>query len=58
MPQTPKSPEETDIANELQAYEKSVVEVEGQRGGAEGANAAVEEDWFVEEDEEEGGAHH
>ncbi len=52
-PSAPKSPEESDIANELKAYEASTVEVEGQvEGGAE----AVVEDWLEEEPEEE--AHH
>ncbi|RDW89071.1 hypothetical protein BP6252_01103 [Coleophoma cylindrospora] len=53
-PKAPKSPEETDIANELKAYETSTVEVEGQ---AEGGAAPVEESWFEEEPEEEE-AHH
>ncbi|WPG99459.1 Hypothetical protein R9X50_00227300 [Acrodontium crateriforme] len=54
MPTPPKSPEEADIANDLQAYEAQVPEVEGQ--SAEGESAPVE-DWFVEEAEEEE-AHH
>ncbi|KAJ9632223.1 ATP synthase F0 subcomplex subunit H atp14 [Taxawa tesnikishii (nom. ined.)] len=49
MPQAPKSPEETDIQNELQAYEQQQVEVEGQ--AAEGGAAPVEQDWFEEEEE-------
>jgi F-type H+-transporting ATPase subunit h len=54
-PKPPKAPEETDIANELKAYEASTVEVEGQ---AEDGGAAVkEDDWFEEEPEEEE-AHH
>ncbi|KAM3075959.1 ATP synthase F0 subcomplex subunit H atp14 [Clarireedia jacksonii] len=53
-PKAPQSPEETDIAKELQAYEASTVEVEGQ---AEGGVVAKEEDWFEEEPEEED-AHH
>ncbi|PQE11298.1 hypothetical protein CJF31_00001109 [Rutstroemia sp. NJR-2017a BVV2] len=53
-PKPPQSPEETDIAKELQAYEASTVEVEGQ---AEGGAEAKELDWFEEEPEEEG-AHH
>jgi F-type H+-transporting ATPase subunit h len=53
-PKTPKSPEETDIANELKAYEASTVEVEGQ---AEGGAVQEELDWFEEEPEEET-AHH
>ena len=47
-PKPPKSPEETNIANELKAYETQVVETEGQ---AEGAAGAGEEDWFVEDEE-------
>lgn len=53
-PKAPKSPEETDIANELKAYEASTVEVEGQ---AEGGVVEKEVDWFEEEPEEES-AHH
>lgn len=49
-PKPPRSPEESDIANELKGYEAQQVEVEGQVAGGE-ANQA-EEDWF-EEDEEE-----
>lgn len=56
MPQAPKSPEETDIQNELQAYEQQQVEVEGQ--AAEGGAAPVEQDWFEEEEEGEEAAHH
>ena len=55
MPKPPSSPEEGDIANELSTYEKQQVEVEGQ--SSSGA-APVEEDWFEEELEEEGEAHH
>ena len=53
-PAPPKSPEETDIANELKAYEASTVDIEGQ---AEGSVAEKEVDWFEEEPEEEA-AHH
>ena len=58
MPAAPKSPEEADIQNDLQAYESEVPEVEGQASGGGGA-AAVEQDWFEEEedDEEEAGHH-
>ncbi|MCJ1425351.1 hypothetical protein MMC29_003239 [Sticta canariensis] len=50
VPKPPRSPEESDIANELKGYEAQQVEVEGQVASGE-ANQ-VEEDWF-EEDEEE-----
>lgn len=53
-PKAPTSPEETDIAKELSAYEASAVETEGQE---EGGIEAKDEDWFVEEPEEEA-AHH
>ncbi|KAF7895388.1 hypothetical protein EAF00_007202 [Botryotinia globosa] len=53
-PKAPASPEETDIAKELAAYEASTVEVEGQ---AEGGVEAKEVDWFEEEPEEDA-AHH
>lgn len=51
MPKAPASPEETDIANELKAYETQAVEVEGSSSGEDGV-AAPAEDWFEEEDEE------
>ncbi|CAA9966757.1 hypothetical protein CFE70_009724 [Pyrenophora teres f. teres 0-1] len=49
VPKAPASPEETDIANELKAYETQTVDVEG----AAGEDDAVlpQEDWFEEEDE-------
>ncbi|KAF4627034.1 hypothetical protein G7Y89_g11123 [Cudoniella acicularis] len=53
-PSPPKSPEEADIAKELQTYEASAVEIEGQ---AEGGAESQEFDWFEEEPEEED-AHH
>jgi F-type H+-transporting ATPase subunit h len=49
IPKAPASPEETDIANELNAYETQAVDVEG--AVAEGGEAVPEEDWFVEEEE-------
>ncbi|KAL6718907.1 hypothetical protein ACLMJK_003142 [Lecanora helva] len=57
LPKAPQSPAEGDIANELKAYENQQVEVEGQASGGEAA--AVEEDWFEaeEEDEETSAAH-
>jgi F-type H+-transporting ATPase subunit h len=51
-PKTPKSPEETDIANELKAYEASSVDLVGSEGPEEGA-APIEQDWFEEEEEED-----
>ena len=51
MPKAPQSPEETNIANELKSYKDQQVEVEGQ--AASGETAAVEEDWFEEDEEEE-----
>lgn len=57
IPKAPSSPEESDIASDLKAYEDQVPEVEGQ--AAAGESAAVEQDWFEEpEDDEEGEAHH
>lgn len=49
-PKTPTSPEEADIAKELKAYEDSTVEIEGQAEA--GSEAAVEQDWFEEPEEE------
>ncbi|KAH6678031.1 putative ATP synthase subunit H, mitochondrial [Halenospora varia] len=54
-PGLPKSPEEADIAKELQAYEASAVEIEGQAEGGAADNQEFE--WFEEEPEEEE-AHH
>jgi len=51
IPKPPQSPEESDIASDLKAYEEQQVEVEGQ--AAAGETTAVEEDWFEEEAEEE-----
>ena len=50
-PKAPQSPEESDIANELKAYEDQQVEVEGQAAG--GDASATEDNWnWWEEDEE------
>ena len=50
-PKAPQSPEESDIANDLKAYEDQQVELEGQAAGGEAS--ATEWDWFEEEEEEE-----
>lgn len=55
-PKPPQSPEESEIANDLKAYEDQQVEVEGQAAGGEAS--ATEEDWFEEEEEEEAQAAH
>lgn len=52
IPKAPKSPEETDIANELKAYEASTVELEGSEG-VEAGSTPVDQDWFEEEPEED-----
>ena len=44
MPPTPRSPEESNIADEIKSYESQAVEVEG--ASAEGGAAVEEEDWF------------
>jgi F-type H+-transporting ATPase subunit h len=49
IPKPPPSPEETDLASEMKAYETQTVELEGQ--AAEGEEAVVE-DWFDEEADE------
>ncbi|KAK4553540.1 ATP synthase F0 subcomplex subunit H atp14 [Recurvomyces mirabilis] len=60
MPKPPQSPEETDIANDLQSYEAQVPEIEGQ--GVAGETLPQEQDWFEDPDEEPavpaGGATH
>ncbi|KAA6416190.1 MAG: FK506 suppressor Sfk1 [Lasallia pustulata] len=55
-PKAPRSPEEGDIANDLKAYEEQQVEIEGQ--AVAGEAGAAEEDWFEEEEEDEGHAAH
>lgn len=50
IPKAPKSPEETDIASELKAYETQTVDVEG-AVSTEGGAPPPEEDWFEEEEE-------
>ncbi|KAL4896976.1 ATP synthase complex subunit H-domain-containing protein [Aspergillus ambiguus] len=55
IPAAPKSPEEANLANDLNAYESQAVEVEGQAAGGEAA--PVEESWFEEEEEEAPAAH-
>ncbi|KAI9843539.1 MAG: hypothetical protein M1838_002592 [Thelocarpon superellum] len=55
-PQTPPSPEESNLAKDLKAYEEQVVEVEGQSSAGE--PVVKEEDWFEEELEEEHSAAH
>ena len=55
VPKAPQSPEEANLANELQSYESQEVEVEGQASGGEAA--PVEEHWFVEEEDEAPAAH-
>jgi F-type H+-transporting ATPase subunit h len=53
VPKTPQSPEEGDLAKDLQAYETQAVEVEGQASGSEPGKAVPEEDWFEEEEDSE-----
>ena len=50
VPAAPKSPEEADIASELNAYETQQPDV-GAEATAEDGQVLPEEDWFVEEDE-------
>ena len=54
MPASPPSPEETDLAKDLKAYEEQAVEVEGQ---AEQGKAQPVEDWFEEPEEEPESSH-
>ncbi|KAJ3954977.1 ATP synthase F0 subcomplex subunit H atp14 [Colletotrichum tropicale] len=54
VPQTPKSPEETDLAASLKEYESMAVEVEGQDAAVAAGGQPVQHDWLmIEEDEEE-----
>jgi len=54
LPKAPPSPEESNIANDLKAYEDQVVEVEGQAAAGE---EVVEEDWFEDDESEEEESH-
>ncbi|KAK6383648.1 ATP synthase F0 subcomplex subunit H atp14 [Exophiala oligosperma] len=58
-PKTPKSPEETNLASEMQDYETQAVEIEGQAPAGE-AEEGGEEDFFedIEKIDEEDAAHH
>ncbi|KAJ4349918.1 ATP synthase F0 subcomplex subunit H atp14 [Didymosphaeria variabile] len=56
LPKAPPSPEESDLASDLKAYETQQVELEGSTSSESGA-APVEEDWFEEEAEEAPAAH-
>ena len=49
IPKPPPSPEESNIINDLKAYEDQEVEVEGQLAGGE----PEEEKVFMEEDEDD-----
>ena len=47
VPATPRSPEESNIADEIKSYEAQVVDVEGD--SAEGEAVVEEKDWFEED---------
>ncbi len=51
IPKPPRSPEESNLASDLKAYENQQVEVEGQSGDAGSSPAAP--DWFEEDDFED-----
>lgn len=56
-PTAPKSPEETNLASEMQDYENSAVEIEGQ--AATGETQSAENDYFEDLKEmDEEPAHH
>ncbi|KAI9730815.1 MAG: hypothetical protein M1834_005533 [Cirrosporium novae-zelandiae] len=55
-PKTPVSPEESDIAKDLKAYEEQTVEVEGQAATGE-TTTLKDDDWWEEDEEEEEAAH-
>ncbi|KAF2208081.1 hypothetical protein CERZMDRAFT_107580 [Cercospora zeae-maydis SCOH1-5] len=50
IPKPPQSPEEADLQRDLQEYEQSTPEVQG--ASTDAGAAPVEQDWFVEEEEE------
>ncbi len=51
VPQAPRSPEESDIADDLKVYNAQIVEVEGQEAAGQASSAA--EDWFEDDEEKE-----
>lgn len=53
LPQTPKSPEEADLASSLKEYESMAVEIEGQDATQTQQGAATLPDWLEAEEEEE-----
>ncbi|KAL6698638.1 ATP synthase complex subunit H domain-containing protein [Trichoderma pleuroticola] len=54
MPKTPASPEETNLADNLKAYESMAVEIEGQDASAQSATGVAQlPDWLEAEEEEE-----
>lgn len=57
VPKTPASPEESDLAKNLQEYESMTVEIEGQDVSAQtgAGGAAVLPDWLEAEEEDEAG---
>ncbi|KAL1953170.1 hypothetical protein VTO42DRAFT_3430 [Malbranchea cinnamomea] len=55
VPSPPPSPEESNIASELKAYENQEVEVEGQ--ASSGEPTPIEEDWLEFDEAEEAPAH-
>jgi F-type H+-transporting ATPase subunit h len=58
-PAAPKSPEDANLASEMQAYETQQVEVEGQAASESGEIAKPEEDYFEDlEEKPETEAHH
>ncbi|CEJ90550.1 Putative ATP synthase H chain [[Torrubiella] hemipterigena] len=52
LPQTPKSPEEADLASNLKEYESMAVEIEGQDANAAQSGSAALPDWLEAEEEE------
>ena len=57
-PQAPKSPEESNLADDLKSYESQKVEGEGQSG--ESSSGAAQHEWFEEPDYDDDSkdAHH
>lgn len=51
VPKAPQSPEEADLQSGLQEYEASTPEIQG--AATDASAAPVEQDWFVEEEEED-----
>ena len=52
VPETPRSPEETDLASSLKEYESMAVDIEGQDAAATNVGTPTLPDWLEAEEED------